>query len=72
MTSTKVSMPPLSTAVETSHLWITMAIYAWKVSAPGRPDAEKIGSLAELEKAISTGPTFLGPRPQKKLSPAPC
>lgn len=29
-----------------------MSIYAWRVSAPGRPDAEKIGSLAELESYL--------------------
>jgi hypothetical protein len=29
-------------------------LYAWKISAPGRPDTEKIGSLAELESFLDS------------------
>jgi len=43
-----------------------MAIFAWKVSASGRPDAEKIGSLAELESYLD-GSDLTWASPSKEI-----
>jgi hypothetical protein len=43
-----------------------MALYAWKISAPQRPDAEKIGSLAELELYLDAS-DLRGASPSKDI-----
>ena len=41
-------------------------LYAWKISAPGRPDTEKIGSLAELESFLDSS-GLPGASPSKEI-----
>jgi hypothetical protein len=43
-----------------------MALYAWKITAPGRPDHEQIGTLHDLEIYLNAS-KLSGASPSKPL-----